>query len=245
MKDPKSFIENLELIDIDSKFYLSDYSMFESDTATPSFVNFKSVNSFSENVSKQSQEDVLNSMLLAQRAASKAYPEESQIGDWYTLYFKVLEKIGWLISNKDVSSLGEKTNGFEIDKAIFSLLTDFLTGQQINILRKSLEALRSLGDNDKRLVAFEHNTVNHNRGNFQLGLAEENNGNVSVLGSGFVLESQKKITKILFLKFDKNIMTVKLNFFKAELISSKYAENRQFVIDKLGNAKDYIASLDV
>ena len=245
MSSTKSFIENLELVEIDSQLSLSDYSIYESESETPSFLNFKGVNSFSENVSNQAQEDVLNSMLLAQRAATKAFPDDSQVADWYTMYFDVLERIGWLVTNKDVNSLGEETHGFELDKAIFSLLKDFLTGQQINILMKSLEALKSLGDDDKRLVAFERNTVNHNRGNFQLGLAEETNGNVSVLGSGFVLESKKKITKVLFLKFDKNIMQMKLNFYRAELVESEYAKNRVFVKEKLGNSEEFIASLDI
>ncbi|WP_111707721.1 hypothetical protein [Lutibacter citreus] len=243
--DTKTYIEKLELIKIDSRINFTDYSKFESDTKTPSFLNYKGLNSFTENVSKQSREDVLNSMLLAQRAATKSFPEETQMADWYTMYFEVLQRLGWLISQKDFNALGEEANALELDKAIFSLLKDLLTGQQINVLLKSLDLLKSLGEDDKRLVAFEQNTLTHNRGNFQLGLAEELNGNVSILGSGFILESKKKIRRILFVKFGKNVMKMKLHFFRAELVTSAYAKNRDFVIKKLGNSEQYIASLDI
>ena len=76
-------------------------------------------------------------------------------------------------------------------------------------------------------------------------LLEEVNGNVSVFGSGFVLESKKKITKVLFIKFGKNVVHINLNFFRAELVTSEYAKNRDFVKAKLGNSEQYIASLDI
>lgn len=245
MNDTKTYIENLALFKTDSKVKFIDYNKFETVSATPSFLNYKGINSFSENVSQQAREDVLNSMLLAQRAATKAFPEDTQIADWYTMYFDVLQRLGWLISQKDYNSLGESAHALELEKAIFALLKDLLTGQQINVLLKSLELLKSLGEDDKRLVAFEQNTLTHNRGNFQLGLAEEVNGNVSIFGSGFVLESKKKITKFLFIKFGKNIVDMNLNFFRAELVTSEYAKNRDFVKAKLGDSEQYIASLDI
>ena len=245
MNDTKTYIESLELFKTDSQIKFVDYSKFENVTTTPSFLNYKGINSFSENVSEQAREDVLNSMLLAQRAATKAFPEDAQIADWYTLYFDVLQRLGWLITQKDYNTLGESAQALELDKAIFALLKDLLTGQQINVLLKSLELLKSLGEEDKRLVAFEQNTLTHNRGNFQLGLAEMIHGNVSIFGSGFVLESKKKITKFLFVKFGKNVVQMNLNFFRAELVTSEYAKNRNFVKDKLGDSEQYIASLDI
>ena len=223
MNDIKKFINQLELTAPEQQ--LPDYSVFETDTDTPSFLNFKGLNTFSDNVSKQAQDDVLNSLLLAQRAATKAFPNDNELNQWYAFYFDVLKKLGWLINQKDFSVYEEKSNQFEIEKAIFSILQDLLTGQQIKVLMKSLELIKSLGDDDKRLIAFEKNTHTHNRGNFQLGMAEEDNGNVSIIGSGFILESEKKITKVLFLKFDKERVKLNFNFYKANLVSSVYEKS--------------------
>ena len=116
MNDTKKFIENLELYEPIQKDHFTDYKMFESSTENPSFLNFKGLNSFSSNVSIEAQEDVLNSLLLAQRAATKAFPKDEQVYDWYKLYFKVLQNLGWLISQKDF-------NTYMID--VFSALKPF------------------------------------------------------------------------------------------------------------------------
>jgi len=245
MKDNNDFIKSLELISPPLGNHLSAFSEFESDSPTPSFLNFKGLNTFSENISDQIQEDILNSLLLAQRAASKAFPENNQIYDWYHMYFDVLKRLGWLISQKDFTTYEEKSTAFELDKAILSLLQDLLTGQQIKILMQSLDLIKSLGENDRRLQAFANNTQGHQRKNFQLGLAEETNGNIAVLGSGFILESEKKMSKILFVKFNKELINMKFCFYKAELVSSQYENYRELVKQKLGNTEEFITSLDV
>lgn len=245
MNDTRKFIESLELADQSPDINLSIFDAYESTSETPSYLNFKALNSFSKGVSDQTQEDVLNSLLLAQRAASKKFPDNEQIKDWYEMYFHVLQELGYVVTNRDWNTLGEKSHALEIDKAIFELLSGLLTVPQINVLTRSLDMLKSLGSDDKRLIAFESNTAKHNRGNFQLGSAEESNGNVSIIGSGFILESEKQMKKILFLKFDKNVVNIKLDFFRAELATSEYSKNREAVKKKLGNSHDFIASLDI
>ncbi|MEX0289334.1 MAG: hypothetical protein AB3N14_09515 [Flavobacteriaceae bacterium] len=245
MNDTQKFIAGLELAAPTTNEPFADYTMFETDTETPSYLNFKGLQSFSSNVSSQTQEDVLNSLLLAQRAATKAFPEDDQVYDWYKMYFNVLQRIGWLLNQKDFTKVAQKSSAFELDKAIFDLLGDLVSAQQIKILMKSVELLKSLGEDDKRLVAFEKNTHSLGRGNFQVGMAEESNGSITVMGSGFVLRSKKKITKILFLKFDKNTIELEFGFYSAELVSSEYAKNREFIKQKLGDSHQFIASLDL
>ena len=239
------FIQQLELLPADPAAPLPDYSMFESDSKTPSYLNFKGLQSFSDGIAESVQKDVLNSMLLAQRAASKAFPGEDQLDDWYDFYFKVLENVGWLISMKDFSKYSEKSDVFELEKAIISLVTDLLTAQQINVLLKSLELIKSLGKDDERLKVFQRNIQKHNRGNFQMGLAETQNGNVHILGTGFILKSKASMTNVLFLKFDKEEIELGFRFFRAELVASEYDKYRDLVKQKLGDPNEFIASLDV
>src|SRR5947209_20542739 len=53
--------------------------------------------SFVAGVSKQHREDVLNSTLLADLAASKKYDRENDTENWYQFYRTVLENVGWVI----------------------------------------------------------------------------------------------------------------------------------------------------
>ncbi len=245
MEDNTKFIEALELAAPYTTTEFKAYSAFETTVSEPNFLNFKSINSFSSNVSPQAQEDVLNSMLLAQRAASKDYPEEGDILNWYGKYFEVLKKLGWLVTQQDFSRYSKKSNDAELNTVILELLADYLTGQQINLVNKALTLVKGLGDDDDRLIVFNRNTQINETGNFQLGLAEEENGNVSVLGFGFLLQSEKKITKILFLNFKKDQLNMKFNFYRAALVPGEYNKYRNLVKSKLGDSSSYIASLDI
>lgn len=239
------YIKDLKLSTRPSRDSFPDYSMFESTAETPTFLNYKGLNSFEKDLSKQAQEDVLDCQLLAQRAASKTFPDNNQVYDWYTMYFDTLKKLGWLIDQKDFMTYDHNAQGVELDKAIFGVLEDFLTGQQVKILMKSFALLKSLGSDDKRLVAFEKNTYSSERGNFQLSLAENDQGKTTLKGSGFILESEKKITKILFLKFDRKSVKLKFNFYSATLVAHEYDKYRDLVKQKLGDATAFIASLDI
>ncbi len=245
MNDNREYLKGLELNQSEGLEGFADYSAFESITETPSYLNFKGLNTFSHNISEAQQEDVLNSLLLAQRAATKAYPQHSEIYQWYTLYFEVLEKLGWLISNKDFTKYKEKSNSFELDKAIITVLQDILSVNQIKILMKSLELIKSLGEDDKRLMAFEKNTQSYDRGNFQLGLSESTNGNLSILGTGFILSSEKNMSRFLFLKFDKEHINMEFAFYRAELVPHEFNKYRDLVKEKLSDSNHYIAALDI
>ena len=62
MKDNTKFIEDLKLATPFTTPEFENYRGLESAIGEPNFLNFKSINSFSENVSMQAQEDVLNSL---------------------------------------------------------------------------------------------------------------------------------------------------------------------------------------
>jgi len=239
------FIKNLELADTAFPMDFSDFNKFESTGEIDSYLNYKGLNSFSSEVSEQARKDALNSMLFAQRAATNKFPDESMIYDWYNMYFEVLKKLGWLLQTRDYTDYEEQSSLLEIDKVIFDLIKDLLTAQQAKIFIKSLELIKKLGKEDKRLKAFERNTEAQNKANFQLGLIEEHNGEATILGSGFIIQSEIKITSILFIKFDKKKVKLTFNFYKATLVEHQYARFRDLIKDKLGDLDEFIAALDV
>jgi len=244
-QDVKSFIEGLELSEPSGLESFVDYTLYESTAENPTFLNYKSLNAFSSEVSAQTQQDVLNSVLLAQRAANKKFPNNDQLEKWYEYYFEVLSNLGWVLEQKGFSNYMEKTDKFEMDKALIELVADSLTAGQVKILLKAINALKNLNKDDNRIIAFEKNTKQGSKGNFQLGLAEENNGLVTLAGSGFILETVNKMTQVLFFKFDKEQIKLSFALHKAVLNLDNYSKHRQLVVDKLGNVDNFIASLDI
>jgi len=55
-----------------------------------------SVAAFSDGVSGQQKEDLLNSTLLAQLSANNRYDREAATADWYDFYCTVLFRLGWI-----------------------------------------------------------------------------------------------------------------------------------------------------
>jgi len=250
MKDLKKFIQNLELSEGDSSLKFKPIvkkgaDVLEALEGNEGIMNFKSLNSFVAGVSKRRQEDVLNSTLLAQRVATKAFPGDEEVVNWYKKYFEVLTNIGWVIENKDFASFKSKSNRFEIENAIFEILSAALTGNQLAVLKTTIKAFKSLGDSDKRFLAFEKNTHSLKKGSFQLGIATDENDTISISASAFIIKTNKTITKILFFNLDRGSTELSYNISKATLNDDVYGQARDLIKEKLGDIRSFVADLEL
>lgn len=250
MKDLKFFIQSLELSEGDSSLKFKPIikkgdDVLEELEGNEGIMNFKSLNSFVAGVSKQRQEDVLNSTLLAQRVATKAFPNDEEIVNWYKKYFEVLANIGWVFENKDFASFKSESKRFEIENAILEILSAALTGNQLAVLSTTIKAFKSLGENDKRFLAFEQNTHSLQKGSFQLGVATEENGTISISASAFILKTNMTITKILFFTSNRDSTELLYNISKATLNDDVYGQARDMIKEKLGDIRSFVADLEL
>lgn len=248
MENYNDYLSQLELADapllMDSEFFESLNSE-KSDHSEAGFVAYKGLQSFAAGVSVQNREDVLNSLLLAQRAASKSFPNEKDIFKWYGKYFEVLENVGWVLEGKDFSKFASSHNKFDVHKALLEILGAAVTAGQLAIVMKTLSALKDMADHDGRITFFERNTHTSHKGSFQLGVADEVNGTVSLSANAFILSTETTITKILFFTSARNEAELNYCLAKATLNSNVYATYREQIIAKLTDNSQYIADLDI
>ena len=250
MSHINEFVRSLELSEGDHSLNFKpvidegydDLEMFEGDSA---IINFKSLNSFVAGVSKQRQEDVLNSLLLAQRVATKAFPEDEQIKDWYKRYFEVLDKIGWVFENREFAAFNAKSNLFEIENAILEILGSAISGNQLAVLKATMNALKSLGKEDKRFLAFEKNSHSLQKGSFQIGVATEENNTLSISASAFILNTKENITKILFFNSNSDSTAFWFCHSKATLNDSVFSDAREVIKQRLGDTGSFVAALEL
>lgn len=250
MKEIKQYLEDLELSSGDDSISFpqmrsDDLESFDTIEGETGVMNFKSLQSFAAGLTKERQDDVLNSLLLAQRAATKAFPNDDQIMDWYKKYFEVLDRLGWVFENKEFLKFNSSNNLFEIENALLEILGAALTGNQLAILLKTIESLKSLGSGDKRFVAFEQNTHSLQKGSFQLGVATEENNTLSISACAFILNTRKKILKILFFSSDKDSTDLKYFQSKATLNDSIFADARETIKQRLGDVSSFVADLEI
>ncbi len=244
--DHKKYVKDLEIKTPVAGFPISRDVMQVSEGVEQSFLNAKSLVSFVSEVNGQRRSDVLNSVLLAQLAANKQFPEEAQILDWYKAFVKVLNNLGWTIEAAEFSSFVSSSTIFEVENAIIDILTAAFGGTFQSVIIKTLGAIKSLSDTNGKITAFEKNTHSLSKGAFQIGLAKEENGTVSLQLGTFLLTSSNEIKKILFFKSSKDKTRLDYTSRQGTLNEEVYNNIRQPVMDKLGGkVTEFIAEVEI
>ncbi|GGN12343.1 hypothetical protein GCM10010967_55480 [Dyadobacter beijingensis] len=223
-----------------------------SETATQtnveqSFLNDKSLVSFVSEVSDQRRQDVLHSVLLAQLAANKKFPEEDQIKDWYEEFVNVLNNIGWAMQSASFTPFTSEGATIEVDKAIIDLVESAVGGAAlVPLVSKTLEAIKGLSDTSGKFIAFEKNTHTATKGAFQIGIAKEENDTVALQLGTFLITSSDTINQILFFKSSKSKTTLEFCSRVGTLDEAVYANVRDIVLNKLGlKVTQFIAGIDL
>ncbi len=210
------------------------------------YVDSGSLISFLPGVSLLHKQDTLNSTLLAQLAATAKFDREAQTVEWYKFYRTVLENVGWVIQSFDFTVYQASGSEFTADKVVLEILKAVATGNDLAIVAATMEALNSLDAGDGKVKLFETQSHGPRRGNFQVGVASENDG-VLVLKIGtFYFEVNEDVLRILWFRF-KSAST---KFYKGSQVINLddqiYQQVRQAVIEKLGDkAVTFVKNLDI
>lgn len=210
--------------------------------------------SFLADVSEQHRSDVLNSLLLAQLAANKKFDREKDVANWYTFYRSVLEQIGWVV-RQQANFLPFQIDSASItaDEVIISSMKTIIDEGEVTSLQATLDALKSLGDQDERVVVFEtqsHTASSDNSqtstarfqtgtissGNFQISVIRESEGVVVMKLGAFFFSTVGMVTRLLSFSFPSQ----GTRFFQGsqilELNEDVYAPLRETIANKLGDA---------
>lgn len=198
-----------------------------------SFFNEKSLVSFASSVTGQLRSDVLQTILLAQMAANKQFPGQEKLFDWYNVFLSVLAKIGWIVENLNEQNYDSAKSEFELDNVIIDILSTAFGKNYILIIKKTLEAIKNMNDEDKKIKAFEKNTRSVSQRGFQIALANEEAGVVAIQIATFMLDTSLDVRRILFFKTEKEDAGLQYIIKRATLNSAAYNGD----LRKLVNAK--------
>lgn len=244
--DRLAYIEALEIDDsrrVDGPF---DGSRVASGEEGAAVIDAGSMISFLGSVSKQHQDDVKNSLLLAQLAANKYCNREDNAAEWYKKYQEVLETVGWVVSGFSFEKFDAFASQFEISEAVIAVLGAIATQNEILIVKAMLEALKSLRDGDKKLKLWNVQTHNQSNGNFQIASCIGKDGNVSMSLAAFYFKAKSVDVKYLWYGYNQDSIQLYKSTQGIFLNENVYAQIRAAVIKKLGDkANDYLADLDI
>jgi hypothetical protein len=210
------------------------------------FVAAGSVVSFVAGVSGQSQNDVLNSALLAQLASDKKFNREKNVTDWYDFYRSVLENVGWVLQGFDFTEYKAGGDKFEADKAILEILAAVVTQNELLIIKAAIEAAKSLPTTDGRISLFDHFTTTGTTSAFQIGVASQQNNAVAMKMGAFLFTAKTNVTQVLWFKFANRDSSLTKSTQTITLNTEVYDQVRTTVQQKLGDlTRTFVANLDI
>ncbi|XP_028411410.1 uncharacterized protein LOC114533972 [Dendronephthya gigantea] len=250
--DAVSFVESLELHE-GSPMPMRMMESFKSTLAekkkAKAFVDAGSLVSFTENLSGQNKEDVLNSTLLAQLAASKKHDRQTDSANWYKFYTDVLMKIGWVTQQFQFSKYHSHTGSFEMSTVVLDILLSLVgDGEQtlVDVVKATLESFKKSGGDTIKL--FDHNCVSGQQGNFQIipCTVDKKSGQVVVKFVGAYFKATKVDSRFLFFTYSNSQVDLEKAADSLTLNEKIYSKVRQAIIDKLGGkAQTFVDGLDI
>ena len=208
-------------------------------------VDAGSLLSFVEGVDPQEKNDILFSVLLAQRAASGEFDRFTKTQSWYQKYIEVLENLGWAAEQIAFAKYDQSEGELRMDKAALAIITAIATQNQLAILLESIKALEALAEDDGTIRLFDFHTSAEMSGNFQIGAVQKAaNDALSLALGAFHFRSLDTRRRFLFVSWGVQEVNFWTSAQKMTLNTILYAKVRDLVERKLGSsAYDFIDEL--
>ncbi|HKV10701.1 MAG TPA: hypothetical protein VJ725_21350 [Thermoanaerobaculia bacterium] len=242
------YLDQLELPEVDTSLaatFRPEAAAFKDDTEG-SAVNAGSLVSFVSGLTEIHKNDVLNSTLLAQLAASKQHDRFKDTMRWYNFYISVLAQVGWTMPAFAFRDYSPSGSSLVLSDAIIDILSAVATGNEMEILKASLGSLRDNPKNEGPLTLFDQQSFPENVGTFQIFPVAEDDGQLVMAMSAMQFNAEKHVTKFLWWSWTKTSVRLQQSAQKAVLNEDLYKRVRQQVIDKLGDrASQFIKDIEI
>jgi hypothetical protein len=214
--------------------------------ATSGAVDGNALICFTDGIDEDAQQDVLNSMLLAQLEANSKYSKDDQFEAWFIHYKAVLNQIGWDAPRANWARRRGSPSRFTMEQVLRKRLSDAEDPRQANDVGTIVGAYNALPHDDRRVTIFERNAHSDRVGAFQVVyVGETRNNRLYMMLSAYALVSPEPINRILTFNCPGS-STVAESSVPLVLQRRVYARCRAAVEEKLvAFVHDYIATLKV
>ncbi len=159
---------------------------------------------YAKPVDAQVREAVSDTLLLAQLVANKGVPLATETLQWLAAYVDVLQNLGWRIEKQQADDYTAKGTALEVHEKILEVMAAVLgpAPAALAIIASTVNALKAMDPKSPWITIFNRETQKAKLLRFQVGLVESAAvGTISVTLVACIVEAQKAITQVLFLKF--------------------------------------------
>ena len=204
-----------------------------------------SLASFVKNLTGQQKQDVLNSALLAQLAASKIYDRQNETTKWYDFYKRVLENVGWVIQSFQFKEYQTENSSFKLSEVTLEIL-GALVEPEAEIMMVVKGTIDALSKSKGGIALFDFGSTSGGNSNFQImPCTLDQSQQITLALMAFEFHARHYEDDFFF--FSWSSQDTKLNYATqtCTLNEDVYSQVREDIIKKLGNrARTFVKNLD-
>ncbi|MNO71330.1 hypothetical protein D3C76_622440 [compost metagenome] len=206
------------------------------------------VNVFMPGVSEQIIDDVDLCKLIMQNDASKKFPEDSQLFDWYKHYVNGLGKLGWVIQNRNIQEVTIRKTGLTMDQVALDIAAGMIGANAANILANvGKQAVDAVKNNPGAIKIFERDKKLGTQAKFDVApVWVDGSGQANMILNCISLDARESTRGILFWKSTRASTTIKSGAVRAYLNTSiftlvhekhatRYTQQTDELIEDLGD----------
>jgi hypothetical protein len=206
--------------------------------------------SFDVGVTVDRRKAAINSTLLAQLAANKAYPEvdaANYTSNWYSFYFNTLTNLGWVLQGDSTVHTYTSTSTGTVEQELLTLASSLVGATGAAAVKAIFDSLAKLGDGNPIITVFKESAEKLNLAQFTVSLASNDaNDGFLIDGIQFDLEAEGIDDQVLFIEWKSQSATITWRNIKLSLADDVYASVADAVAKKVAafvGAK--VSSIDV
>lgn len=245
VSDQLAFIESLVLPNLGRPLLRQPAPNPASASDESAFVAGDSIVSFVSGLSLQNREDVLNSTLLMQLAADKAFDKTLQSSQWFKFYTEGLAKLGWTVSSSALQEYTPSHLSFTVDQLVLEILETVAGASGFApVLQRTFASLRN---QPQALRVFQDNSTSGSISTFQImPCSQTEEGDVAMLLNCMQMVKHISTRDILFFTFKHSDVKIYRAAQMAVLNTKVYSNAREAVLEKLSStANNFLENLDL
>jgi hypothetical protein len=244
------FIDSLVMPEIITPRSIEPYNSTINETPSDPNKNGASVlpdtiNVYFAGVSQQNRDDVDACKLLMQNAATKMFPNDNQLIDWYKFYVNGLFNLGWAKQAHQLQDYTIKKTGLTMDAVALDVLTGLIGNKALLFAELAGKAVDIIKGDQKYINIYERNLKVGQQTKFDIApVWQDADGYATMILNCTSVDVRESTKGILWWKSTRQSTSVKSGAVQTYLSPRHFDPLRDAVYEKIGKAgKDFIGKL--
>ncbi|MGH8387830.1 MAG: hypothetical protein ACRESJ_20475 [Pseudomonas sp.] len=204
------------------------------------------IDAFLPGVSQETIDDVNLCKLIMQNAATKFFPKDEQLFEWYKYYVDGLSKIGWVIQNKNLQEITINKVGLTMDQVALEVAKGLVGGNAAQVLANvAKQAVAHVQQSPRAIDIFTREKRLGTQAKFDIAPVWVDAGNrANMVLNCISLDARESTRGILFWKSTRQSTTIKTGAVRTYLDNKTFSGIRSAIYDKyVEEGKKFILDL--